>query len=150
MTLPYQRAIAGDRAMTELQKILARFGCAQFGVATDAERGVTVVTFKHRGNIVKLEASWKGYANALLRSAKAGSALHRRKREEEAIRQAQISVQSVLRDWVKGQITAIECGVMSFQTAFMAHMLLPTGERVIDKVAPLLPAPPESEPYAQK
>lgn len=41
---------------------------------------------------------------------------------------------SVLRDWVKGQVTAVECGIMSFEAAFMPHMLLPTGERVIDRL----------------
>ena len=59
------------------------------------------------------------------------------------IEQAKISVCSVLRDWTKGQITAVECGVMSFEAAFMPHILLPSGERVIDRVQSelLLPAP---------
>lgn len=30
----------------------------------------------------------------------------------------------MLRDWVKGQTTAVECGIMSFEAAFMPHMLL--------------------------
>jgi len=65
--------------------------------------------------------------------------------EAKALAQARTSVCSVLRDWVKGQITAVECGVMSFEAAFMPHMLLPSGERVIDRVQAdkLLPAPEE-------
>lgn len=142
MSLPYQRAVAGDKALTELQRILAAYGCSQFGVATDAERGCTMVSFKHRNRVVRLEASWKGYATALLKTKGAPSRGARQyKREQDAITQAQVSVCSVLRDWVKGQITAIECGVLSFETAFMPHMLLPTGERAIDKVLPLLPPP---------
>ena len=35
-----------------------------------------------------------------------------------------------------GQITAVECGIMSFEAAFMPHILLPTGERIIDKIKP--------------
>ncbi len=64
---------------------------------------------------------------------------------QKALAQAQASVCSVLRDWVKGQITAVECGIMSFETAFMPHMLLPNGQRVIDRVQAdnLLPAPEE-------
>jgi hypothetical protein len=61
----------------------------------------------------------------------------------EALELGKIAVCSVLRDWVKGQITAVECGVMSFEAAFMSHMLLSDGRRVIDKVQAdnLLPAP---------
>ena len=139
MSLPYQRAVAGDKALMELQRILSAFGCAQFGTATDAERGVIMVSFKHRDRIVRLEASWKGYAQALLKHQKVvGFGSTRAKREEAAIKQAQVSVCSVLRDWVKGQITAIECGVLSFEAAFMPHMLLPSGERVVDQVRHLL------------
>lgn len=56
-----------------------------------------------------------------------------------------MSVCSVLRDWVKGQTTAVECGVLSFETAFMPYMLLPDGRRVIDAAhgAGVLPKPEE-------
>lgn len=35
--------------------------------------------------------------------------------EERAIAQGLIAVNSILRDWVKGQITAVECGILSFE-----------------------------------
>ena len=142
MSIPYSTATAGDRALLELQKALAKFGCASFGTAVDAERGVTIVSFKWRERVVQLEASWKGYAAALVRDKGIPSYSSRRQKvEQEAMEQARISVCSVLRDWTKAQITAVEAGVMSFEAAFMPHMLLPSGERVIDKVKPLLPAP---------
>lgn len=137
-TIPYELAVAGDRAINELQKTLEAFGCQSFGTMTDAERQVMIVAFKWRGVQVHLEASWKGYAGALIK--KSGW------RTEEAFKQAKIAVCSVLRDWVKGQTTAVECGVMSFETAFMPHMLLKNGQRVIDaaQAANILPVPEES------
>ena len=62
---------------------------------------------------------------------------------DKALSQAQISVCSVLRDWAKAQITAIESGVMSFEDAFLPHMLLANGTRVVDaaRSANLLPPP---------
>lgn len=133
MSLPYERATAGDRAINEMQKTLAAFGCQSFGTMTDTERGCMVVAFKWRDRQVHLEASWKGYAQALI--TKSGW------KECDAIEQAKTSVCSVLRDWVKGQTTAIECGVLSFEAAFMPHMLLKDGRRVIDaaQAANLLP-----------
>jgi hypothetical protein len=139
MSLPYENATAGDRALNEVQKTLEKWGCASFGTAQDAERGLTIVSFKWRDRIVHLEASWKGYAQALKRSGW--------RNDRECIEQARRAVCSVLRDWVKAQVTAVECGVLSFEAAFMPHMLLKDGRRVIDaaQAANLLPAPSEDK-----
>lgn len=137
MSLPYETATAGDRALAELQKILASFGCASFGTMTDVERGLTIVQFKWRDRNVSLEANWKGYASAWLKEhpyKQAYARGTRQQHETKALEQAKVSVCSVLRDWVKGQTTAVECGIMSFEAAFMPHILLPTGERIIDRI----------------
>ena len=140
--IPYSTATAGDRALTELQKTLAKFGCASFGTAIDAERGMTIVSFKWRERVVHLEASWKGYAAALLRDVKMPYDSNARARKQaDALAQARTSVCSVMRDWTKAQITAVESGVMSFEAAFMPHMLLKDGRRVIDAAQALLPPP---------
>lgn len=145
MSIPYESATAGDRAINEMQKTLAAFGCQSFGVMTDQERQILIVAFKRRGIQVHLEASWKGYAAALLKGKRLGYGQSRAMRERKALEQARVSVCSVLRDWVKGQTTAVECGVLSFETAFMPHMLLRDGRRVIDAAqgAGVLPQPDE-------
>lgn len=66
-SIPYETATAGERALSELQKTLEKFGCQAFGTMTDAEAGETVVHFKWRDRRVSLQASWKGYAEAYLR-----------------------------------------------------------------------------------
>lgn len=132
--LPYSTSTAGDRALAELQRTLEKFDCQAFGTMVDRERGVTIVQFKWRGKHVQLEASWQGYAGALLKNKKKRWGEMQKKQEWNALEQAKISVCSVLRDWVKGQVTAIECGVMSFEAAFMPHMLTSQGIRVIDYV----------------
>lgn len=146
MAIPYATATAGDRALNELQKSLEKFGCQSFGTMIDSEKGVTIVQFKWRDRTVSLEASWKGYAQAWIKTGKQGRKT-RLEWEKVALEQAKKSVCSVLRDWVKGQITSVECGIMSFEAAFMPHILLPTGERVIDRLHAdnLLPAPPQSK-----
>jgi hypothetical protein len=143
VSLPYEKANAGDRALVEVQKVLAKFGCQSFGTMTEAEKGVTIVQFKWRNQVVALHASWKGYAQAWLKEHPYNYSYRVTKQEHErrALERGQLAVCSVLRDWVKGQITAVECGVLSFEAAFMPHMLLPSGERLIDKAVALLPAP---------
>jgi hypothetical protein len=148
MPLPYENATAGTQALREIEKILNAFGCQSFGTLTDHERGCMVIVFKWRDQQVQLEASWKGYAKAIMdRYEREFSPSTKPKYEQKALDQAKISVCSVLRDWVKGQTTAVECGVLSFEAAFMPHMLLKDGRRVIDAAmaAGVLPAPSKTK-----
>lgn len=136
MSIPYEDSKSGQSALIELQKVLAKFGCSTFGTMTDTERGMTIVQFRWRSRMVSLEASWKGYSVAWLKAHPYGRYCRgtRQEHDARALNQAKLSVCSLLRDWVKGQVTSVECGVMSFEAAFMPHMLLPTGERLIDRV----------------
>jgi hypothetical protein len=149
MSLPYETATSGDKALIELQRVLAKFGCSTFGTMVDAERGMTIVQFVWRERRLSIEASWNGYAAAWLKQHpwRFGMRSTRQQHKQRALAQAKIAVCSVLRDWVKGQVTAIECGVMSFEAAFMPHMLLSSGERVVDHVQRqgLLPAPADQK-----
>ena len=66
MGIPYEKVRPGTDAMREIQKILAAFGCQSFGTMTDNDRQVAIVMFKWRDRQVQLEASWSGYAQALV------------------------------------------------------------------------------------
>lgn len=135
MSLPYSTATSGNKALMDLQKVLAKFGCQSFGTMVDAEKGETAVVFRWRNREVSLRASWTGYADAWMKENpyKHRTRGTRDEYKQRALTQAKISVCSILRDWVKGQVVAVECGMMSFEAAFMPHILLKTGERVIDR-----------------
>lgn len=140
MSLPYENASSGTAALAEAEKILRKFGCDNFGVMQDWSRGVTIVQFQWRERKIHLEASWAGYSAAWL---KAYPWTHRRrgtKQEWEATARTkgQLAVPSILRDWIKAQVTAIEIGVMPFDHAFMPHMLAHDGRRVADHMAEVL------------
>jgi hypothetical protein len=55
---------------------------------------------------------------------------------------ASVAVYSILRDWIKGQVTAIETGILTFEGAFLGQILLPSGRTVLEHAAEskLLPA----------
>lgn len=137
-TLPYEDATAGPKALAEIERMLDKLGCSCFGTMRDEESGCLIIAFRHRGQNVQMKASWKGYAGAWLKHHPWHHSRSRRTQAEHqqfALAQARISVCSVLRDWIKGQITAIECGLVSFEEAFMPQLLLEDGRRVIDAVA---------------
>jgi hypothetical protein len=143
-SLPYSQATMGRRALDEVQKILVAFGATRFGVMTDTEKREVIVQFTYRGRDILVRASVAGYAQALLRR-RPHTRYMRKSREQyelECVRRAEISVCSVLRDWIKGQITAVEVGALSFEGAFLANILLPAGKTVLEAIETqkLLPA----------
>ena len=54
--------------------------------------------------------------------------------ERRALQIGQTAVYSILRDWIKGQITAVEVGMLSFEGAFLGQLMLPTGETVLERI----------------
>lgn len=149
MTLPYENATSGKNAVEDIQKILKGFGASSFGHMEDFDRGEVMVQFQHRGRRVSITASSKGYAAAWLRHNPYSSRMRSSKIEHErkALRIGQVAVYSILRDWIKGQVTAIEVGILSFEGAFLGQILLPTGETVMQRIEAMdmlaLPAPSE-------
>jgi hypothetical protein len=134
--LPYASATSGDKALAELSSILTRFGCTRFGTMTDNEAGELIVQFSYRGRDVSVKASFRGYAAAWLKSNPYSHRMRctRVEHESKAMAQARISVCSVLRDWIKGQVTAVETGILTFEGAFLGQILLSNGRSVLDHV----------------
>lgn len=147
MGTPYATASTGASARDEITKVLRRFGCESIGFMDDFESHEVLLAFSHRGRQVQLRASAKGWAQMYL---KENPWTHRRRGskhdwETAALRQGHIATNSILRDWIKGQMTAVECGILSFEAVFMPYMLTADGRPLIDRLREgnLLPAPQE-------
>jgi len=136
MGLPYENATSGNNAINEIQKMLRAFGCTKFGTGEDFATGDLFVQFEHRERMVHLKANAKGYAAAWLKEHPYSNYTRctRTEHEAKALKIGSIAVYSILRDWVKGQVTAIEIGMMTFEAAFLSHILLPSGLSVIEHV----------------
>lgn len=136
MKLPYQDASSGKRAIDDIQKILRAFGCSAFATGTDFDTGEIFIQFKYRNKMINLKASAKGYASAWLKANPYSTRRRCSKVEHEAkaLEIGGVAIYSVLRDWVKGQITAIEIGTFSFEAAFLSHIMLPNGKLVIEEI----------------
>lgn len=133
--LPYSNTTAGDKAMAEIQRILQQFGCNRFGTMTDWEAGELIVQFQWRGVQVSFPASFKGYAAAWLKENPWNNRKQatREEWEAKALDIGSVAVYSILRDWIKAQVVAVETGLVSFEEVFMAHVILPNGKRLIEQ-----------------
>lgn len=136
MPLPYENATTGEKALTEMKAILKGFGASSFGSMVDFDTGELVVQFQWRERRVTLKASSRGYAAAWLRHHPWSTRMRtsRAEYERRALEQAQISVYSILRDWIKGQVTAIEVGMLSFEGAFLSSLVLNDGRTVMERI----------------
>lgn len=145
MTVPYEGATSGMKARDELTRILKNFGCENVGFMDDFAEGTVLLAFRHRGRSVQLKASAKGWATMWLKENPYSSARKssRVQWEAKALAQGLIAVNSILRDWVKGQVTAVETGILSFEAVFVAHMLTSDGRSVLERIQSenLLPPP---------
>lgn len=133
--------------MNEVQKILQSFGATSFGYMEDFSDGTVTVQFMWRERRVTIKANAKGYAQALLREKPYSNRMRGTKAAYEAkcLKQGQIAVYSILRDWIKGQITAVEVGMLSFEGAFLGQIMLPNGGTILEMVERenLLALPPQ-------
>jgi len=136
MSLPYETATSGTRAIDDMQKILQEFGCRSLGHMMNFERGELLVQFEYRDRQVSVKASAKGYAAAWLQRNpyKPRMRTSRVDYEKKALQLGATAVYSIIRDWLKGQIMAVETGVLSFDGAFLGQLMLPTGMTVLDRM----------------
>lgn len=144
--VPYEEATTGEKARGEITKILRLFGCESVGFMDDFEAKTVLLAFRHRGRQIQLRASAQGWATLWLKHHPykwRSRGRSQKDHEMKALSQGMIAVNSILRDWVKGQVTAVECGMMSFEAVFLPHMLTNDGRPLIERIKTLdmLPAP---------
>jgi hypothetical protein len=143
-TTPYENATSGVAARDEITKLLRRFGCSQIGFMDNYAEHEVLLQFDHRGRQMRLRASAKGWAALYLKEHpynyrhKGGEQQHR----DKALAQGQVAVNSILRDWLKGQIVAVETGMLDFNSVFLPFMLTHDGRTVSERADQLglLPA----------
>ena len=143
MNLPYAGTSSGTKAREEILKILKRFGCTSVGFMDEFDTGSVMLAFVWRERQIQLRASSRGWASAYLRENPWSAKRHstREEWEQRALDQGMIAVNSILRDWVKGQVTAIETGILSFEHIFLPYMLAADGRPLIEQAKQLLLAP---------
>jgi len=143
--IPYASASAGQRARDEITKVLLRFGCEEIGFKDNYSEHEVQLYFAHRGRQVQLHASARGWAQMWLKENPLSYRARKSKfeHEQDALRQGHLAVSSILRDWIKGQVTAIETGILSFEAVFLPHMITHDGRPLIERIveSDLLPKP---------
>ena len=137
MTVPYAGASSGGQAREEIIRILRRFGCDSIGFMDDFESTMNCCSPSAIAAAkVQLRANAKGWAQMALKEEPHNFRRRDSKVEYERKLMAQglVAVNSILRDWIKGQMTAVECGILSFEAVFLPYMLTNDGRPVMERI----------------
>lgn len=136
--IPYAQASSGsDRARGEVVRILQKFGCESVGFMDNFAMKTVILQFVYRGQQVSLEASAQGWANMYLDANpwNRRRALDEQAYKAKALYQGMIAVNCILRDWVKGQMTAVESGIARFDDLWLPYMVTHDGRTVAKRIA---------------
>ena len=120
-----------DRSIGELRKILRRYGATAFVFAE--QEGRSMVGFAMAGRQVRFELPMPDPLDPDFTMTPTG-----RKRSATAAEdEYQTAVRRVWRVFalvVKAKLEAVEAGLVTFQSEFLAHLVLPGGQTVGDVV----------------
>lgn len=133
MTLPYSEARSGQAREAEIRDNLRKCGASAIGFMVDDDAGQIIAQFRLRGREITVPVSFRGYEAAWRRENphrpqhKTSAAAY----AERARQTAERATWAILADWIKAQAAMITTGLMDQDEAFLAHVHLPDGRRVV-------------------
>ncbi|MCX6023325.1 MAG: hypothetical protein NTZ05_16675 [Chloroflexi bacterium] len=135
---PYAQntSVSAGRSREEIETLLERYGADGFAYAYDRERAM--VQFRMRGRLVRFWLDLPPNPEQFRNTAR-----NRQRTDEATLREWE---QAKRRRWrslalaVKARLDSIEIGIETFESAFLAHLVLPNDLTIGELLAPQLAA----------
>jgi hypothetical protein len=122
--------VPSDRSRNEIEQTLRRYGASQFGYMSSGDKAA--IGFECNGRRIRYELALPPQSD-FDRTPGRGYVRKPHEREahwEQACRQRWRALALL----VKAQLEAVEAGIITFEQAFLAHTMLPTGKSVSETV----------------
>lgn len=135
MRFAQDTSVSADRTRIEIETVLKRYGATAFGYATDA--GSAMVQFRLHDRSVR-------FLIPLPKPEDVRKTPRGRSRRDSAL--AIFLAQEERRRWralllvIKAKLEAVASGITTFETEFLAHILLPDGQTVAAHILPAVAA----------
>lgn len=125
--------VAPERSRAEIERILSRYGASAFSYGWDGDRAA--IAFRAAGRAIRFEIAVPRMDEFLFTKAKARRAPGQQKiARDQAERQRWRALVLI----INAKLEAIDSGVTTFESEFLAHVVLPNGSTVGDWFAPQL------------
>lgn len=127
--------VSTDRSQAEIKRVLQRYGAGQYAPAEDWENGLAMIGFTFRDMAVRIvlklpKRNDKAFTRTETGLERASSVAE--KAWEQACRQRWRALAMI----VKAKLEAVECEITTFEEEFMAHLVLPGGQTVGERLLP--------------
>ena len=131
-------SVSSERSKAEIERLLTRYGAASFASGWQGDQATIVFSMEDRRikfvlPLPKMDA--KEFTHSPTRN-KRRSDTDAYKEWEQASRQRWRALALV----VKAKLEAVESGITSFESEFMAHIVLPDGKTVAEHAMPMIAA----------
>lgn len=128
-------SVDSGASRAEIERTLRRYGCDEFGYMSSRDQAVILFTLHSRRVKFVLplpgaeDEEFNVTATGRVRSSSAAAEAW-----EQAVRQRW----RALALCVKAKLEAVEAGIETYDQAFLAHFVLPSGETVSERILPEL------------
>lgn len=125
-------SVPSDQSRAEIERTLRRYGAASFLYGWDADKALVGFTAANRQ--IRFELPMPDRKDFLYTPARGyeRSAAQVDQEFEKAVRQRWRALALV----IKAKLEAVETGITTFESEFLAHIVLPSGENVGDWLKP--------------
>jgi len=125
--------VSVDRSKAEIERVLMRYGAERFAYFTDTTAAAIAFKMRERAIRIRLPLPAEG-AFAVSEKGRDRAPAARRAEWERAVRQRWRALLLV----VRAKLEAIESGISSFESEFLAYTVLPNGKTVEEQIGPEL------------
>ena len=133
MSYAEKTSVSSERTKAEIERMLERYGADQF--VSGWERGNrSMIQFRADGRIVRFVVAMPDEQEFVEVRAWGSKSAQRRR--------AEMIDQETRRRWralslvIKAKLEAVSTGITTFETEFLAHIVMPDGQTVADHVLP--------------
>jgi hypothetical protein len=129
--------VSPEKSKAEIEGLLRRYGADQFVAGWDTRRAL--IGFRAAGRHIRFELALPDPNDAAFRPK-------RRSYRGRAIVSAERYEGEVRRRWralalvIKAKLEAVQTGITSFESEFMAHIVMPDGRTISEHVTPAIAA----------
>lgn len=131
-----QTTVSSERSRAEIESILRRYGATSFAYVSEPERAI--IAFQANGRRVKFTLPMPDPTSRAFTHTQGRHSPRSAQQAHQAWEQACRQRWRALVLCVKAKLEAVESGITTFESEFMAHIMLPDGRTVGEHATPMI------------
>lgn len=128
--------VSVEKSRAEIERMLSRHKCTKFTTGIDHEEHRAVVQFHAHNRIVKFEIDLPDPTDPKYRRMKNSNLQRTASGIAKVVDQEERTIWRALLLVIKAKLEAVESHITTFETEFLAHVILPNQQTVAEFIGP--------------